>query len=176
MTELNKTFVILVNENDQVIGKMEKMEAHEKALLHRAISVFVLNSKGEWLLQRRALNKYHSSGLWTNTTCSHPYPDESTHAAAERRLLEEMGLTCELKEIFTFIYKEKLDNNLSEYELDHVFVGFSDDLPQINKTEVMEWRYISFDQICSEIETNPSKYTVWFYKIFSKVNDYLKNK
>ena len=171
---MDKTYVILVDKNDRVVGKIEKIEAHEKALLHRAISVFILNSKGEWLLQRRALNKYHSGGLWTNTTCSHPYPNESVLMAAVRRLQEEMGLKCELKEIFTFLYKEKLDHNLSEYELDHVFVGYSDSTPTINEKEVMEWKYISFEEIKFEIALNPSNYTVWFKKIFTRVNDNLK--
>lgn len=131
--------VILVNENDQAIGTMEKMMAHQEAKLHRAISVFICNTNGDWLLQRRALHKYHSGGLWTNTCCSHPYPGESDIDAATRRLNEEMGMFSEVKELFSFIYKEKLDNELTEHELDHVFIGVTDTIPTINKEEVAEY-------------------------------------
>ena len=118
-------YVILVDEKDNQIGVMEKMEAHRKANLHRALSVFIINSAGEWLLQKRAMDKYHSRGLWSNTCCSHPFPGENIVAAAKRRLMEEMGLHCELKELFSFIYKEKLDNEITEYEYDYVFAGIA---------------------------------------------------
>jgi len=169
MTQEKRDFVILVDENDNETGRMEKLEAHQKALLHRAISVFIFNSKGEWLLQRRALDKYHSNGLWTNTTCSHPFPEETSSDAAKRRLNEEMGINAELLEIFWFLYKEPLNNGLTEHELDHVFVGFSNEIPKINKDEVVDWKYLSFESIKSEIQTNPEIYTVWFKLIFERV-------
>jgi isopentenyl-diphosphate Delta-isomerase len=165
-----ETFVILVDENDHETGTMEKMDAHRKGMLHRAISVFIVNSKGEWLLQRRAINKYHSKGLWTNTCCSHPYPDETTGDAANRRLQEEMGMECTLRELFSFMYKVKVDNELTEHELDHVFFGITDNTPVINDKEVMEWKYIPFCDLLTDIAQHPRKYTVWFRKIFEKVN------
>ena len=166
---MKKIKVILVDENDKVLGSMEKLEAHKKAILHRAISVFIINDQGEWLMQRRAINKYHSGGLWTNTSCSHPYPGESAIQAANRRLREEMGIQCGLGELFSFIYKEKLDNELTEHELDHVFFGISDKLPNINTDEVMDWRYVKYSDLQKDIELNPGNYTVWFKKIFQKV-------
>lgn len=172
---MNDTFVILVDSDDKQIGVSEKMEAHRKALLHRAVSVFIINSKGEWLLQRRALSKYHSNGLWTNTCCSHPYPNESSIDAANRRLVEEMGMKCQLKELFSFTYKEVLDNELTEYEFDHVFVGISDENPNINLDEVMEWKYINFIDLKNDIHHNPHNYTVWFKKIFERVNSLMQN-
>lgn len=167
---MSDTFVILVDSDDNQIGVSEKMEAHRKALLHRAVSVFIINSKGEWLLQRRALSKYHSNGLWTNTCCSHPYPNETSIDAANRRLVEEMGMKSLLNELFSFTYKEVLDNELTEYELDHVFIGISDENPRINLNEVMDWKYISFGDLRNDIELNPNNYTVWFKKIFERVN------
>ena len=165
--------VILVDLDDREIGTMEKMEAHRKALLHRAISVFILNAKGEWLIQRRALSKYHSNGLWTNTCCSHPFPGETNIDAAKRRLLEEMGMKCNLNELFNFTYKEKLDNELTEHELDHVFVGTTDVDPIINTDEVMEWKRITFTDLKKQVEKNPEHFTVWFKTIFERVNDLL---
>jgi len=167
---MKEEFVILVDNEDNEIGIMEKIEAHKKALLHRAVSVFICNSKGEWLLQRRAKTKYHSNSLWTNTCCTHPYPNETDLESAKRRLLQEMGLKCELNEIFSFIYKEKLDNKLTEYELDHVFLGTTNDIPNINLDEVMEWKYISYKDLVLDIKQNPDNYTVWFKKIVEKVN------
>jgi len=170
MTQKKQDFVILVDKNDNEVGQLEKMEAHRKALLHRAISVFICNTKGEWLLQRRAFDKYHSNGLWTNTCCSHPFPGETSQEAAKRRLAEEMGLQADLKEIFWFTYKEPLDNELTEHELDHVFVGVTNELPEINTDEVNEWKYMSFDALKADIENHPEKYTVWFKMIFEEVN------
>jgi isopentenyl-diphosphate Delta-isomerase len=175
MQKMNESFVILVDENDKETGILEKLEAHRKALLHRALSVFIINSSGEWILQRRALNKYHSNGLWTNTCCSHPYPGESCLEAAKRRLQEEMEMQSELKEVFSFIYKEKLDNDLWEHELDHVFIGISDDLPVVNKHEVMDWRSVPFNEIEREIKVNPASFTAWFRQIYSQVNACLTN-
>ena len=173
MTNQKEDFVILVDEADNEIGWMEKLEAHKKPLLHRAISVFIFNSKGEWLLQRRALNKYHSNGLWTNTCCSHPLPGETSLEAAHRRLHEEMGLETDLKEIFWFTYKEPLDNQLTEHELDHVFVGSTDEYPSINPDEVSEWKYMKFDDLKTDIDNHPENYTVWFRMIFERVNSEL---
>ena len=170
---MTKEFVILVDKHDNELGKMEKIEAHKKAILHRAISVFIVNSHGEWILQRRALNKYHSNGLWTNTCCSHPYPGETSIDAANRRLKEEMGMEVKLKELFNFTYKEELDNGLTEFELDHVFLGISDEIPKINTNEVVEWKYIKYDDLKNDLENNPENYTVWFRKIVERVQKHL---
>lgn len=164
--------LILVNENDEPIGEIAKMEAHEKALLHRAFSVFILNSKGEILMQQRALDKYHSAGLWTNTCCSHPFPNEQSLDAANRRLLEEMGMSVDLEFLFKFQYKAPFDNGLTEHEIDHVFLGNSDSLPQINKKEVSSYKYISFEDLEMDIIKNPEDYTVWFKIIFNKFHLY----
>jgi isopentenyl-diphosphate Delta-isomerase len=172
MTEPN---VILVNKNDVEMGISGKMEAHYKGLLHRAVSVFIINSSGQWILQRRALNKYHSKGLWTNTCCSHPYPGETNIEAAGRRLKEEMGMQCKLKEIFSFTYKEKLDNELTEHEFDHVFIGISDDDPMINANEVHEWKKFSFNTLHEDILKNPNNYTFWFKEIYKRVHDRMTN-
>ncbi|WP_319478906.1 isopentenyl-diphosphate Delta-isomerase [uncultured Draconibacterium sp.] len=177
MTDNNKIEkVILVDENDKVLGEMEKMEAHVKGLLHRAISVFIVNSKGEWLIHQRAFNKYHSNGLWTNTCCSHPYPEETSVDAANRRLMEEMGMTAPLQEIFAFTYKEELDNQLTEHELDRVFIGFSDKKPRPNADEVSNWKYINFEELRKDVKNNPDNYTVWFKKIYERVEEHLKIK
>ena len=139
-----KEEVILVDENDIAIGSMEKLEAHQKGILHRAFSVFIFNSNNELLLQRRALTKYHSSGLWTNTCCSHPQPNEDTLAAANRRLKEEMGMQTSLTHKTSFIYKTNFDNGLTEHEFDHVFIGHTDTNPTINPEEVDSYKWISF--------------------------------
>jgi len=168
--------VILVNEEDQETGLMEKLEAHKSGLLHRAISVFIFNNKNELLLQKRALNKYHSAGLWTNTCCSHPRAGEETKAAAIRRLQEEMGLKTELNWCFSFHYKAKLENNLTENELDHVFIGNHDAAPEPNPDEVAEWKYVNLEDLKSDIKTNPEDYTFWFKLILDRVaTQYLKN-
>ncbi|MDN3585802.1 isopentenyl-diphosphate Delta-isomerase [Pedobacter aquatilis] len=153
--------VILVDTFDIPIGKMEKLEAHVKGLLHRAFSVFIFNSKNELLLQQRAKDKYHSSGLWTNTCCSHPRWGESNLDAAIRRLKEEMGMQCDLRYGFNFIYKSEFEDGLIEHELDHVFFGISDELPIINKTEVESFRYLSLAELQNEIKNNPTNYTTW---------------
>jgi isopentenyl-diphosphate delta-isomerase len=155
-------YVVLVDELDNELGLMEKMEAHEKGALHRAFSVFTFNSKGELLLQRRALSKYHSAGLWTNTCCSHPRESESTIDAAHRRLQEEMGFDCELTKAFDFIYKKKMDKGLIEHELDHVFIGRYDGQPNINRDEVDEYKNMPIDELVKDIEEFPNKYTEWF--------------
>jgi isopentenyl-diphosphate delta-isomerase len=165
--------VILVDENDVETGLMGKTEAHEKGLLHRAVSVFIINSEGEWLLQRRALNKYHSAGLWTNTCCSHPFPGESNEDAAKRRLFEEMGIKCDLVPLFNFTYREILENGLIEHELDYVFLGIADDIPVINDLEVAEFKYFNYLEMEIDIKTNPENYTIWFRKIFKQVNQHI---
>ena len=161
--------VILVNEQDEQIGTMEKMEAHRKALLHRAFSVFIFNSKGEMLLQQRALNKYHSGGLWTNACCGHPLPGEITVNGAGRRLNEEMGFTAELHKLFDFTYRHTFDNGLTEYEFDHVFAGTWDAAIMPNREEVNDYCYKSLDDIGSSLATHPQKYTVWFRMVFPQV-------
>ena len=166
--------LILVNENDEPIGEIEKMEAHEKALLHRAFSVFIINSKGEILMQQRALDKYHSAGLWTNTCCSHQFPNEKSLDAANRRLLEEMGMEAKLKFLFKFQYKAPFDNGLTEHEIDHVFLGYSDELPTINKKEVNNYNYTSIEKLKAEIKSKPENYTVWFKIIFKKFYIYFE--
>jgi isopentenyl-diphosphate Delta-isomerase len=172
---MNEPFVILVDENDNQTGVAGKMEAHKKGLLHRAVSVFVINSHGNWILQRRALDKYHSNGLWTNTCCTHPHPGETDIEAAGRRLSEEMGIKCKLIELFSFIYSEKLDNDLTEHELDHVFFGVTDNVPVINAMEVEDWKAVSFGDLHEDIIKNSESYTYWFKEIYEKVNLHILN-
>lgn len=160
--------VILVNSKDEQIGLMPKMEAHEKALLHRAFSVFIFNTKNELLLQQRASHKYHSPNLWTNTCCSHQREGESNVEAGKRRLFEEMGFNCEIKEIFNFIYQAPFDNGLTEHELDHVMIGYYNENPLINKEEVADYCWMKIDDIKQDIAQNPKKYTVWFKIIFKE--------
>lgn len=167
--------VILVDKNDNEVGILNKTEVHRKALLHRAVSVFIVNSEGKWLIQQRAVNKYHSGGLWSNATCSHPRPNETNREAAERRLHEEMGLRTKLTEIFQFIYKAELDHGLTEYELDHVFIGISDEIPEINPSEVIAWKYISESKLRNDMNIHPENYTVWFRLINQKVDEHIKN-
>jgi len=154
--------VQLVDNQDNPIGAMEKLLAHEKGELHRALSVIIVNSKNEILLQRRALGKYHSPGLWTNTCCSHPYPGEDALAAAKRRLKEEMGMTAELKFVFKFLYKCNFKNGLIEHELDHVFIGQTDDTPHINTDEAMAFSCMSIKDLEADMEKNANDYTFWF--------------
>lgn len=165
--------VILVNELDEQIGLMPKMEAHEKALLHRAFSVFVFNNKNELMLQQRALSKYHSPGLWTNTCCSHQRDGEQNIEAGKRRLQEEMGFVTDLKETTSFIYKAPFDNGLTEHEYDHVLVGHYNDKPTINLEEVADWKWMPLEAVKEDISLNPKKYTEWFKIIFSKFYDYI---
>ncbi len=165
--------VILVDSKDRVIGEMEKLEAHVQAALHRAVSIFMFNSKGEMLLQRRALTKYHSPGLWTNTACTHPRMGEASAEAAKRRAMEEMGMDVDgIKELFYFIYKARLDNKLTEHELDHVFVACSDAVPLLNTEEVCEYRYVDVATLKRELREKPEQFTVWFKKIVGRVLDH----
>jgi isopentenyl-diphosphate delta-isomerase len=154
--------VILVNDQDEPIGLAGKTEAHQKALLHRAFSVFIFNDRGELLLQQRAAHKYHSPLQWANTCCSHPRQGEDVIEAGKRRLQEEMGFTCELKKKFHFIYKAEFDNGLTEHELDHVLVGYSNAIPTINPEEVKSFKWMSIDEIISDIQKKPDDYTPWF--------------
>jgi len=165
--------VILVNEKDEPIGLMPKMEAHEKALLHRAFSVFVMNAEGETMLQQRAKDKYHSPLLWTNTCCSHQREGESNIDAGKRRLMEEMGFTTDLKELFNFVYKAPFDNGLTEHEFDHVMVGYFEDEPNINPDEVADWKWMQPEDIKKDIAENPKEYTAWFKIIFERFYDHL---
>ena len=162
--------VILVNETDEPIGTMEKMEAHRQALLHRAFSIFIFNSRGEMLLQQRADKKYHSPGLWTNACCSHPQPGEETRAAAERRLFEELGFRTELKELFTFTYRTDFDNGLTENEFDHVFTGVYDGEIQPDRAEVKDYEYRSMKRIEQELKNDPDSFTSWFRIAFPLLN------
>ena len=162
--------VILVDKHDVEQGTMEKMEAHKNGgTLHRAFSVFVFNTKGELLLQRRALHKYHSGGLWTNTCCSHPRPGETVREAGHRRLEEEMGMQCKLVELFSFEYKAELDGGMTEWELDHVLLGLSNKEPSINEEEVAEFKYMPLDDIDEDLNKNPQNYTEWFKICFERV-------
>ncbi|WP_207532564.1 isopentenyl-diphosphate Delta-isomerase [Desertivirga arenae] len=170
---MNISDVILVDEHDNEIGQMEKMEAHLKGLLHRAFSVFVFDNQGRMLLQRRALEKYHSPGLWTNTCCSHPAPGESNLAAATRRLKEEMGFTCELKEIGAFTYRTTFDNGLQEYEFDHLFTGEFNSSFETNPEEVDSYKWLSIEEIDKLLKASPDDYTVWFKIAFPIVKSYL---
>jgi isopentenyl-diphosphate delta-isomerase len=160
--------VILVNERDEQIGLMPKLEAHEKALLHRAFSVFIFNNKNELMLQQRALNKYHSPGLWTNTCCSHQRDGESNLEAGKRRLMEEMGFVVDLKETISFIYKAPFDNGLTEHEYDHVLLGEYNGEPIINKVEVADWKWMQLEEVKVDIALHPDNYTEWFKVIFDK--------
>lgn len=163
------TEVVLVDANDQPCGVMEKMQAHRKGVLHRAFSVFIFNNKGEMLLQQRALDKYHSGGLWTNACCSHPLPGEETITAAKRRMKEELGFETELEKIFDFVYKADFDNGLTEHEFDHVFAGKYEGNMELNPQEVSSICYKSIQEIATDINNEPFKYTAWFKLAFPKV-------
>jgi len=166
--------VILVDEQDQPVGSMEKMEVHQKALLHRAFSIFIFNSRGEMLLHKRADKKYHSGGLWTNACCSHPRPGEDTLAAAEKRLREEMGIVTPLTKAFDFVYRADFDNGLTEYEFDHVFAGTYNGEIFPDGEEVSDYCFKTIDEIKSSIQSHPQKYTEWFKIAFPKMELYLE--
>lgn len=164
--------VILVDDRDRAVGVAEKMHAHRQGLLHRAFSIFVTNARGELLLQKRASSKYHSGGLWTNTCCSHPRPEETTEAAASRRLKEEMGFSCELREIFSFTYKAELDNELTEHEFDHVLIGEFNGKPLLNLQEAEDYRWLSIEALSTDIVVNSDRYTSWLKICFEKFVQY----
>ncbi len=170
---MKEELVILVDEFDAPIGFMPKMEAHEKGVLHRAFSVFILNEKNEIMLQQRAHQKYHSPLLWTNTCCSHQREGETNLEAGKRRLFEEMGIQTELKELFHFIYKAPFDNGLTEHELDHVMIGRFNGDPIINTDEVESWKWMSIEAIKSDVKIHPQLYTVWFKHIFDEFDHYI---
>lgn len=160
--------VILVNERDEKIGLMPKLEAHQKGILHRAFSVFIINDNNELMLQQRAMNKYHSPGLWTNTCCSHQRDGETSVEAGKRRLEEEMGFNTPLKETGSIIYKASFDNGLTEHELDHILIGNFNGIPEINQAEVSSWKWMTLEQIQKDIRINPDDYTAWFKIIIDK--------
>ena len=166
--------VILVNEQDEQTGTIEKMEAHRKALLHRAFSIFIFNTRGEMLLQQRALGKYHSPGLWTNTCCSHPRPGEGVESAATRRLKEEMGIETSLKKIFDFIYRTEFDNGLTEFEFDHVYTGTYSGQLNPDKQEVKDYCFRSMEDIEADLLHSPEKYSAWFRIAFPELRVRLK--
>ncbi len=168
--------LVLVDENDREVGQDEKIKAHREGRLHRAFSIFIMNSKGEMMLQRRALSKYHSPGLWTNTCCSHPRPGESVMEAAHRRLKEEMGFDCELEEAFSFIYRAEFDNGLTEHEFDHVLVGWCEKEPEPNPEEVEEWKWASIQEIERDVKENPEKYTYWFREALRRLVPWLRER
>lgn len=162
-----RNLVVLVDENDNEIGYLDKLEAHEKGMLHRAFSVLIFNSAGDLLLQKRAAGKYHSAGLWTNSCCSHPMPNERMADAVQRRLKEEMGLTCDTNFLYKFKYRAPLDNNLVEHEMDYVFTGTCDQTPVIDVHEVSEWKFASLAEIRSDMGRQPDQYTFWFKEIIN---------
>lgn len=165
--------VVLVNKKDEWLGLADKLQAHKDGLLHRAISIFVLNDNGELLMQKRADNKYHSGGLWTNTCCSHPRAKESTIAAAHRRLYEEMGFDCELEPIFDYLYRSDVGDGLTEHEFDHVFIGYHDGAVNPDASEVSSYEYVSVDSLVADIADNPDNYTTWFKLMLPRFIEYL---
>ncbi len=165
--------IILVDEMDNPVGEMEKLEVHQKALLHRAFSIFIFNSNGQMLLQQRAEGKYHSPGLWTNACCSHPCVGQRTEDAAEKRLQEEMGFTVPLCKAFDFTYKASFENGLTEHEYDHVFIGKYDGVFDPDRAEVEDHCFAGMDEIKNSIHSHPQKYTEWFKIAFPKVEEYL---
>ncbi len=158
--------VILVDVNDLEIGTMEKLEAHQKGFLHRAFSIFIFNSKGEMLLQKRAAEKYHTGNLWSNSCCSHPLPGENFEICLDRKLMQEMGIGCSLEPAFTFTYKADLDNGLTEYELDHIYTGIYNGVPSPNPLEVSDWRFVSMKALTKELDDSPEQFTPWFRLLF----------
>lgn len=159
---VEKENVVLITEQDEPIGLMEKQEAHVAGVLHRAFSVFIFNHKGELLIQQRAFEKYHTPGKWTNTCCSHPREGETYEEGASRRLQEEMGFTCPIEYQFDFIYKAYVGQGLTEHELDHVFKGVYNEEPVINPEEVAAYKWIDFDELQQDVQNNPEEYTPWF--------------
>ncbi len=166
-----KEMVVLCDNTGKVLGEMEKMQAHREARLHKAFSILIFNSKGEMLLQQRAKTKYHSGGLWSNTCCGHPRPQEDSAVAALRRLYEEMSMVCTLKKIFTFEYQAQLDKEMSEHELDEVFIGYCDDLPLPNPNEVEDFKYQSPAEVLTQLKFAPHRFTVWFKILMEKLEE-----
>lgn len=162
MAAISREEVIYVDEEDREVGKGEKLDAHKRGILHRAISVFIFNRKGELMLQKRAKTKYHSAGLWSNTCCSHPRPGEETATAAKRRLQEEMGFTCDVRKAHHLLYRTTFDNGLTEYEYDHMFAGESDAVPSLNPDEAEDWKWMSPEAIRNDLSQHPERYSYWF--------------
>lgn len=171
---MNSNFVVLVDEFDQEIGIIDKLEAHKQGKLHRAFSVFIFNNNMELLLQRRAFEKYHSQGLWSNTCCSHPLQGESIISAGERRLKDELGMSCKLKQTFSFNYRAQVDNNLVEHEIDHVLIGFSNETPNLNHDEAIAFKWQNLNNLKKDIENNPRDYTQWLKIVIDKYFTQLK--
>ena len=161
--------LVLVDENDNPKGKLEKLLVHQLGILHRAFSIFIFNSRGELLLQKRANHKYHSGGLWSNTCCSHPLDGEEINQSVEKRLKQEMGLKCPTFFSFSFIYKANFENGLTEYEYDHVYLGVTDDTPVPDPNEVEDWKYITIAELEKDLKNNPHQYTVWLEKCFPEL-------
>lgn len=170
---MKNELVVLVNENDEVVGSCEKLKAHQTGVLHRAFSIFIFNNNNELMLQQRALDKYHSAGLWTNTCCSHQRPNETTLEAAHRRLKEEMGFDCDLYEKFNFVYQAHLENNLIEHELDHVLFGNYNANPTINPSEAANWKWVSISELKQSIDQSPEHYTAWLKIIVPQLEKHL---
>lgn len=173
---MNTTAVILVDEQDQPKGSMEKMEAHRKGVLHRAFSIFIFNSRGEMLLQQRAREKYHSGGLWTNACCGHPLPGEETMNAAKRRLQEELRIETDMEKIFDFVYKTNFENGLTEHEFDHVFAGQHEGPVNFDPAEVMDVCFKSMDEVRHGLQTYPQDHTVWFHLAFPRIYAWWTNR
>lgn len=171
---MKEELVVLVNDKDEKVGLMPKLEAHEKGLLHRAFSVFVFNDEGQLLLQQRALHKYHTPGKWANTCCSHQRDGELSIDAGKRRLEEEMGFVTDLEFRKTFVYKANFDNGLTEHELDHIMVGTYNEDPVINPEEVAAFKWVNMADLQLDIELHPEKYTAWFKIIMSEHIDAIK--
>lgn len=165
--------VVLVNEQDQPLGVMEKMQAHKEGALHRAVSVFIFNKHGHLLLQKRAANKYHGAGLWTNTCCTHPRQGETYLACAQRRLQEEMGFKAELQHQFWFRYKSEVENGLIENELDHVFFGEYNGDVKLNPNEVEDCTFVPLVKVFTDAKNHPDRYSIWFRIIIDKFRDHL---
>ncbi|MEQ8153681.1 MAG: isopentenyl-diphosphate Delta-isomerase [Clostridiaceae bacterium] len=168
-------YIITINDLDEETGFVEKMEAHHKGVLHRAFSILVFNCHNQLLLQKRSEKKYHSPGLWTNTCCSHPRHGENLQDAIYRRLKEEMGVTCELNEVFSFIYKAELGEDLFEHEYDHVFFGVYDGEVFPDKYEVDDYRWMHISEIEESITNHPEIYTYWFKELFGRVEEAFNN-
>ena len=168
--------VILVNENDEAIGTMEKMEAHRRGVLHRAFSIYIFDSKGSMLLQKRSKNKYHGAGLWSNACCSHPFPQEDIEVAAERRLQQELGFNIALEKVFAFTYKAQVENNLIEHEYDHVFCGEYEGKMNLNEQEVEAVTFISMTDLETKIQQQPHNFTSWFHIVFPQILEWSKQR
>lgn len=166
------TEVILVNDHNESLGTMEKMQAHRLGLLHRAFSIFIFDKEGRMLLQQRAAEKYHGGLLWTNACCSHPLPNENVEAAVQRRLKEELGFQTPLKEIFSFQYRAEVENNLIENEYDHVFAGEYSGMIDPNASEVADYKYEDMNELSERIKNEPEQFTTWFRIAFPKIMDW----